>query len=88
MKIPEYIETWKTINKQFIKWYDKRGTDWDDQKNYLKRKMRKTFSLDKMDVDFIFDELDRLFPEDADMKFDWADFQLPTLMVITAKYIQ
>ena len=84
----EYLDKWLIIEGLFNKWFV--GQSWDEQEKYLTYSMVKKLKLHKDEVQRIFDEFLDIFPEiqgNSKIILDWKDYQLPTLISITAKYI-
>lgn len=85
MNKPEYLDKWNLINNSFHEWFD--GQVWNKQKFYLSEKIWMEFKISKINIKKIFCLFEDILREDG-YDLNWIDYQLPTLICITSKYIK
>ena len=85
MNTCEYLNRWDLINNSFNNWFN--GESWNKQKTYLSEKIRMEFKISKVNIKKIFSTFDDILNEDG-YALEWDEYQLPTLICITSKYIK
>lgn len=82
----KYKHRWNEIDERFNKWFV--GDSWDKQVKFLSTEMIDTFTLSKKQVKDIFVTFHEIYRENRTISFNWKDYQLPTLVAITANYVK
>ena len=82
----EYINRWEMLNKNFNSWYG--AEDWNKQQKYLERSIGKEFSISKENIKKIFSTFNSIYSIPSSVNFSWEEYQFPTLVAITVKYVK
>ena len=85
MNINKYLKLWEYIDETFNSTFA--GESWDKQKKILGPLIKKEFKLKNADIKNIFTQFETIFT-DNNAVLDWRNYQLPTLIAITGKYIK
>lgn len=90
MNIDSFKNTWNYIDSEYNAWFIRRMDPTTEQQTlYVTLLMRDMLSIPRHDIDMIFKQVDKMFKNSGicnDPSY-WTNYQLPVLMVLSAKYL-
>lgn len=82
----KYKHLWNEINERFDLWFSVES--WESQVEFLADQIRNNFKLSAVDIKEIFKTFNKIYRIENKCKFDWNEYQRPTLIAITSNYVK